>query len=151
MKAYLYNQEKIFTEEVDCPIDPLESELQGREIYIQPAESTLIAPPPPQEDCDIVYNEEDDAWDYKEKKKEEEEEPQPYVMTELDKLNERLYKIENEFQSLDYIGIKIATCRATVEEYAEEIEKMEELAQEKNEVLRLIAIEQERITIEAQA
>lgn len=149
MKAYLYNQEKIFIEEVECPIDPLESELQGREIYIQPAESTLIAPPPPQEDYDIVYNEEYDSWDYKEKKKEEE--PQPYVMTELDKLNERLYKIENEFKSLDYIGIKIATGRATVEEYAEEIARMEELSQEKNEVLRLINIEQQRLSIEAQA
>lgn len=50
-------------------------------------------------------------------------------------------QIEAEIRALDalmrekdYIGIKIAMGRATVEEYAEEIAKSEEMAARKNEL-----------------
>lgn len=35
---------------------------------------------------------------------------------------------------MDYIGVKIATGRATIEEYAEQIEKMKSYAQRINEI-----------------
>lgn len=46
----------------------------------------------------------------------------------------RIAAIDAEFRTLDYIGIKIATGRATIEEYKAEITHMNELADEKNEL-----------------
>lgn len=47
----------------------------------------------------------------------------------------RIAAIDAEFRTLDYIGIKIATGRATIEEYKTEIARMTELADEKNELI----------------
>ncbi len=52
----------------------------------------------------------------------------------INEINSRIYSIDNEFKSLDYIGIKIATGRATIDEYADDIARMTELADEKNEL-----------------
>ena len=46
----------------------------------------------------------------------------------------KIAAIDAEFKTLDYIGIKIATGRATVEDYKTEIARMSELADEKNEL-----------------
>ena len=47
--------------------------------------------------------------------------------------------LEQWLRDHDYIGIKIATGRATVEEYAEEIEEMKRKAERINEINRLLA------------
>lgn len=47
--------------------------------------------------------------------------------------------LEQWLRDHDYIGIKIATGRATVEEYAEEIEEMKRKAERINEIDRLLA------------
>lgn len=47
--------------------------------------------------------------------------------------------LEQWLRDHDYIGIKIATGRATVEEYAEEIEEMKKKADRINEIDRLLA------------
>lgn len=47
----------------------------------------------------------------------------------------RLIEIDAELRSLDYIGVKIATGRGTREEYATQIARMQELAEEKNRIL----------------
>lgn len=52
----------------------------------------------------------------------------------INEINSRIYSIDNEFKSLDYIGIKIATGRATIDEYKDDIAKMTKLADEKNEL-----------------
>ena len=65
--------------------------------------------------------------------------PVPPDPTEADRKRERLFQIEEEFRQLDYIGIKIATGRATAAEYAKEIARMEELAEEKNEIMSELA------------
>ena len=44
MKAYHYNEDKFFDMEMNCQIDPLESKLQGKTIYLMPANSTLEQP-----------------------------------------------------------------------------------------------------------
>lgn len=49
-------------------------------------------------------------------------------------LENQISNIDTEFKALDYIGIKIATGRATIDEYKPEIEKMTELADKKNEL-----------------
>lgn len=42
--------------------------------------------------------------------------------------------LNGKLRSIDYIGVKIATGRATIEEYAEQIEKMKSYAQRINEI-----------------
>lgn len=64
---------------------------------------------------------------------------QKYQIKELeniiqDSLKSDLRKLEKELASMDYIGVKIATGRATIEEYKEEIQKMNELAQKIKEL-----------------
>ena len=52
-------------------------------------------------------------------------------------INEKA-KLESWLKNHDYIGTKIATGRATVEEYATEIEEMKEKAERINEIDRLL-------------
>ena len=52
-------------------------------------------------------------------------------------LNEKA-KLETWLKEHDYIGVKIATKRATVEEYAIEIEEMTEKAERINEIDKLL-------------
>lgn len=70
-------------------------------------------------------------------------EPDPYIPTEeelaeqarqqeIAELAERIAEIDSWFAVNDYIGIKIATGRATVEEYAETIAQMDVYAAEKS-------------------
>ena len=65
--------------------DPLESELQGKDIWLLPADCTLIEPPEAKEGFDIVWS--GDAWEYKEQEKPKEEEP--YIPTEDDLKNSK--------------------------------------------------------------
>ena len=78
--------------------------------------------------------------------------PEPYVPTEeelaeierqnkIAQINSQIGVIDAEFANLDYIGIKIATGRATLEEYVTEIARMNELATMKDaleEELKLV-------------
>ena len=52
-------------------------------------------------------------------------------------INEKV-ELESWLKNHDYIGTKIATGRATVEEYATEIEEMKEKAERINEIDRLL-------------
>lgn len=134
-KAYLFDDACYFSGENYAQIDPLETKAAGREIFILPANSTEIEPPPEKDGFKIKWN--GASWEYE--KIQTEPEPEPYEPTEADRLRERLYQIEEEFRKLDYIGVKIATGRATVAEYAQEIARMEELAEEKNEIMSELA------------
>lgn len=130
-KVFIYDYDGYFAGEDFPQIDPLESQKAGREILIMPANSTDIEPPEDKEGFRIKWG--GSAWEYE--KIQIEPEIEPYEPTEADRKRERLYQIEEEFRQLDYIGIKIATGRATVAEYAQEIARMEELAAEKNEIM----------------
>ena len=131
MKAYQYHSEtKKYIGEIDRQIDPLESQAQGREIYLMPADSTDIVPPEAKDGYDIVFN--GAGWEYKEIEKPAE--PEPYVPTELEKKQQELWETEQKLRKLDYIGVKIATGRATIEEYADEIAEMSRLADKVNEL-----------------
>ena len=54
-------------------------------------------------------------------------------------LEDEMRVLEQWLRDHDYIGIKIATGRATVEEYAKEIEEMKKKAERINEIDRLLA------------
>lgn len=131
MKAYQYDSvTKKYLWEVDRQIDPLESQAQGKEIWLMPADSTDIVPLEPKDGYDVVFN--GAGWEYKEIPKEPE--PEPYEPTELEKKQQELWETEQKLRDLDYIGVKIATGRATIEEYANEIAEMSRLADKVNEL-----------------
>ena len=89
MKAYRYNSEnKKYEGEEVCQIDPLESEIAGKEIYLLAADCTYEVPPEEKEGFDIVWNGE--AWEYKELEKE----PEPHVPTE-DELKVQVRNVRN--------------------------------------------------------
>ena len=93
MKAYRYNSEnKKYEGEATCQIDPLESEIAGKEIYLLPAYCTYEVPPEAKEGFDIVWN--GDAWEYKEQEKPKEEEP--YIPTE-DELKAQVRAVRNQY------------------------------------------------------
>jgi len=73
-------------------------------------------------------------------------EPEPHVPTEeelleiarqekIAEINSQIASIDSEFTSLDYVGIKIATGRASIFEYETEIARMNELAMTKDNLL----------------
>ncbi len=46
MKCYSYNERsKVYSGEVDAQIDPLETRIQGKDVWILPANATLAEPP----------------------------------------------------------------------------------------------------------
>lgn len=55
-------------------------------------------------------------------------------MEKIRELESQIAEVDAEFKTLDYIGIKIATGRAMIDDYKPEIEKMTELADKKNEL-----------------
>lgn len=136
-QVYSYNDEGLFTQITNCQLDPLVSKMEGKEVYIMPANSTEIPVLPEKENNDRKFDKDKNEWVYVEKPVEKL--PEPYVPTEKDKLNEELWKVKNELDSLDYIGVKIATGRATREEYATQIARMTELAEIINEIENKLA------------
>lgn len=92
--CYRYDQEKkeyIGSEEMFK--DPLESELQKKDIWLLPADCTLIEPPEAKEGFLIVWN--DEAWEYKEQEKE----PEPYIPPEPtdEELQSRARQVRNAY------------------------------------------------------
>ena len=64
----------------------------------------------------------------------EEQKQEQERLVKVAETESRIAAIDAEFKTLDYIGIKIATGRATVDDYKTEIARMSELADEKNEL-----------------
>lgn len=64
----------------------------------------------------------------------------PYTEAELTRMNLRKEKSELEtwLSAHDYIGVKIATGRATIDDYADEIDLMTEKAERINEINDLL-------------
>ena len=60
------------------------------------------------------------------------------ALKEKDKLLQEKAQLETWLKEHDYIGTKIATGRATVEDYATEIKEMTEKAERINEIDRLL-------------
>lgn len=78
--------------------NPLETELQGKDVWLLPANCTLIEPPEEKDGFDTVWN--GDAWEYKEHEKLKEEEP--YVPTE-DEQKENVRRVRDYYlQQTDF-------------------------------------------------
>ena len=102
--CYRYDKEKkTFQQSEEMLKDPLESELQGKDIWLLPADCTLIEPPEAKEGFDIVWR--GDAWEYKEQEKPKEEEP--YFPTEKEKIQHEIWELKAKLSETDY---KILKC-----------------------------------------
>lgn len=88
--CYRYNENKEYIGSEEMYKDPLESELQKKDIWLLPEDCTLIEPPEAKEGFLIVWN--GDAWEYKEFEKE----PEPYVPTE-DELKAQVRSVRNHY------------------------------------------------------
>lgn len=86
--CYRYNENKEYIGSEEMFKDPLESELQKKDIWLLPANCTLIEPPEAKEGFHIIWNGE--AWEYKELEKE----PEPRVPTE-DELKAQVRSVRN--------------------------------------------------------
>lgn len=130
-KCYTWDPETMeFEYEMDMQIDPIETELAGKTVYAGlPQNATYEQPLKEKDGFTIVWN--GKGWEYKELEKKEK--PEPKAPTELDKAYEELYSAMSWLNKHDYIGVKIATGRATAEEYADQIAEMNIYANKVNE------------------
>ena len=102
--CYRYNHEKkTFQRSEEMQRDPLETKLQGKDVWLLPADCTLIEPPEAKDGFDIVWN--GDAWEYKEQEKPKEAEP--YVPTEKEKTQQEIWLLKAKLSETDY---KILKC-----------------------------------------
>ncbi len=131
-KCYTWNETTMeFEGEMNIQIDPIETELAGKTVYAGlPQNATYQQPLQEKDGFDVVWDGKD--WSYKEKPKKEEEK-KSYTPTELDLAYQELYEAESWLNKHDYIGVKIATGRATIEEYADQIAEMNIYANKVNE------------------
>lgn len=74
MLTYHYNEEKEYTHNEEAFLDPLETEIQEKEIYLLPANATFEQPPEAKEGFKIKWN--GATWEYEEIPKEPEP-PEP--------------------------------------------------------------------------
>lgn len=122
-KAYMWNNSTMnFESEIDRQKDPIASKREGKDVWLIPGNSTLIPPPEEKEGFERHWNKDNEEWEYVEKKKDPESEE--YIPTELDKKRRELWEAEEWLRQHDYVGIKITTGRATIEEYADVIAEM---------------------------
>ena len=117
MLAYRYKDDGIYEGESTCQKDPLESKLKGEDVWLLPGNCTWTMPPEEKEGFDRKFDKETGEWSYIEKKKDPE--PEPYVPTEKDLLNQRLWQLKGELQATDYKCLKFVDGALTEEEYAE--------------------------------
>jgi crotonobetainyl-CoA:carnitine CoA-transferase CaiB-like acyl-CoA transferase len=62
------------------------------------------------------------------------EDAETAIVRDMSVVSARLAKLQESLEGYDYIGVKIATGRATVDEYAEQIAQMDIWANEINEL-----------------
>ena len=64
MIAYMYDEDFYYVGEAECQIDPLESEIAGKDIWLLPANCTWEKPLPEKEGYKVKWNGEN--WEYEE-------------------------------------------------------------------------------------
>lgn len=130
---YCWDEEtKMYSYSLEAQLDPLETEKAGKEVYMGlPLNGTDKKPLKEKEGFIVYWDEEVGLWGYKEVQQDKEENKEP---TELEKLYQQLSEAESWLSMHDYIGIKIATGRATVEDYKKEIALMDEYTKKVNDL-----------------
>jgi hypothetical protein len=115
MKAYAYDDDGYYIGERDCQLDPLETEQQGKEVYLLPANATFSAPLDPQEGCKIKYV--GKAWQYEAIPVEEEPvEPEP---TEKELIEREISDLKDQLAESDYKTLKYVEGQIDEKEFEE--------------------------------
>ncbi len=114
--AYHYDDKGYYIGEMERQIDPLESKLAGKDIYLIPGDSTLTKPLKEKEGFKIKWNKETSEWEYEEVEKEKEIEE--YVPTEAEKIQSEIAEKKCLLSQSDYKAIKFAEGWISEEEYA---------------------------------
>ena len=109
-------------------LDPLESKLKGKNVYLLPANATYTPPLEEKEGFKVIFK--GNEWVYEEIP---ESEPLPEPTEEEIKQN-RIWELKGKLAETDYIVIKIAEGVATQEEYADVLAKRKEWRAEINEL-----------------
>ena len=128
MLVYYYDEEtKEFLYSEEAPLDPLETELKGENVYLLPANATFDEPLEPKEGYKVVF---DGSWKY-----EPIPEPEPeYVPSEEELSQQKIYELKTKLADTDYVAIKIAEGSATASEYADVIAQRKAWRAEINEL-----------------
>jgi hypothetical protein len=135
MIAYQYDSEtKKYIGEIDRQIDPLESQAQGVDVWLMPADSTDIVPPEAKEGYDIVFNGTD--WEYKEIEK-----PEPLPEPTIEEKNEQIRQTRAYLYSSQIDPLHAERQRKVVlgtwtetneEDYVAEVKRLTEKIQTEN-------------------
>lgn len=133
MIAYLFNENGEFKYHYECQLDPLESKAQGKDIYLQPANSTFVEPPVVAENHKAIWNGE--QWIDVDFTPKVEEPKQP---TEKELLQIQIDELKGKLYNTDYKAIKFAEGELSAEEYAETKEQRRQWRQEINKLELLL-------------
>lgn len=113
MIVYLFDYNGEYKYPYECQLDPLESEMQNKDVYLQPANSTLIEPPIVAENHKAIWD--GVKWndiDFTPKK----EVPKP--LSEDEKIQIQIDELKQKLFDTDYQAIKHSENIMTDEEYA---------------------------------
>ena len=128
MKAYRYDDNGYYENEIECQVDPRASFEYGTTMYLLPAASTLEQPLAPKDGFNVKFN--GKQWEY-----EEIPEPEPLPEPSEDEIKQHeIDSLKMKLFASDYAIIKIAEGVATKEEYAELITQRAEWRARINEL-----------------
>lgn len=128
MKAYRYDDNGYYENEIECQVDPRASFEYGTTMYLLPADSTLEQPLEPKDGSKVKFN--GKQWEY-----EEIPEPEPLsTPSEEDIKQQEIDSLKMKLFASDYAIIKIAEGVATKEEYADLITQRAEWRARINEL-----------------
>lgn len=122
MEVYKYNDQGYFESKVPCQKDPIASKREGRDIWLQPADTTPLEPLEEKEGFKVKFNKDANRWEY-EAIPEPEPEPEP---TEAEKLQQKVWELKGELSSSDYKIIKCTEAQLAGEESPYDIAKLHE-------------------------
>jgi hypothetical protein len=126
MQVYHYDEEtKEFLYEEKAYIDPLETELKGKDIFLLPANATFLEPLSKKEGFKVVFDGE--KWKYAEIKIEVEETPKEPTNEDISQMRQMAYVKKTDPLTLRKLR-KQALCKWTEEDEKEYISKIQSIS-----------------------
>ena len=129
--SYHYNPDTfIFDAICETPIDPLETEKAGHDVWMIGAECTFKEPPEKKDGYNIIFNSEKDVWEYQ---KIPDTEPVEYIPTESEIAQNRIMELESYLSSTDWYAVRYSETGA---EIPSDVRKQRQSAREEISSLR---------------
>lgn len=125
MLAYRYNVEsRKYESSINCQKDPIETQIQGKDVWLLPVNSTFVEPLPNKEGFNVVWN--GSIWEYQEIPQ-----PEPHVPTKKEQEQARASAYASEIDPLHARKTrKTILGEWTEEDEAEYVAKVKELSAE---------------------